>query len=633
MEFIINNILVIMFLPLWVSFIILINSVVSIAESKKLTTVLTLISTFVGIIFAVGIMFAASNSPNPLLEENYLWFSTGGLNFYLGILADKISALFLIILMSVSFVVQLYSYSYMYDEEKYNRYFIYLNLFNFSMAGLILSSNLVQMYIFWELVGVCSYLLIGFWIKKYSASKAAQKAFLINRIGDCGLLLGIIFLIYFSYSYLNITGPDFLAFTNMQNFAEQISGLTMNSVFNLICVFILMGALAKSAQFPLHVWLADAMEAPTPVSALIHAATMVAAGIFLIIRMYPMFMFSSVIMNLILIIGLFTAFITAYFALTQSDIKKMLAHSTSSQLGIMFAVLGALAPSAALFHLTTHAFFKAMLFLCAGIIIKYFADIHDMKKMGGLRNEIPICAICYFIGALALSGLCFSGFSSKEAVLTALYNSQPLWISIVFLLISFMTSFYIFKSYFIIFEGGKKSEVDTVKIHPVMNLSIIILLIPAIFSGFYLLKNNFETFINPLGLSVASGHNVKLIFISLFISLLGAAAAFVIVKKDRQNSFLPIILHKLSYNKFYLDNIYEFITKKIFGSIFKLLEIIDKYVVDGLVKLIVLIFRFFAWVVSKMQNGNFQTYIAYSILVTGIIMFCVVEFYFRLLKG
>lgn len=632
MEFITDNILLIVFLPVWVSLILVLNANSGFMESKRLTSFLTIASTTVGLIFSLCLMWNFMSTGAPSIEDKFLWLSAGSLNFYFGVLLDKVSTLFLIILMSVSLIVQIYSHSYMHKYKNFSRYYIYLNLFNFSMAGLILSSNLIQTYVFWELVGVSSYLLIGFWFKKHSASKAAQKAFIVNRIGDTGLLLGIIVLTYMSLTYLNTPAVDLLTYSNMHNIAEQIYAYTTNFGFNIICIAVLMGAIAKSAQFPLHVWLADAMEAPTPISALIHAATMVAAGIFLIVRMYPLFMLSSVVMDIILYIGLFTALITAFFALTQNDIKKMLAYSTSSQLGLMFVGLGVLAPSAALFHLTTHAFYKALLFLAAGIVIKYLNDIQDMRKMGGLRRKIPFCALCYFIGCIALSGITFSGYYSKEALLTAVYQKNNVFLLATFLLISFMTAFYIFKSYFMVFEGSERTELVHSKVPLLMNFSVLYLAIPSAILGFFLSKN-FETFINPLSLKVVEVHNPNLITLSLSVAGIALLLAFLVVKKNYYNNFLPEFMYKLSFNKFYIDEINNWLVKRIFLVGCRIIEIFDKYVVDGLVNFVALFTRFMAWIVSKLQNGNVQTYLSYSIFLIGTVLISIVGFYFWLFKG
>ncbi len=632
MEFITDNILIILFLPIWVSLVLILNETSGFSQSKRLTTFLTAASTFIGLIFSLFLMWNFVGGSGRTIEENFLWFSAGSLNLYLGVFLDKVSALFLIILMSISLIVQMYSHGYMSKDKNYSRYYIYLNLFNFSMAGLIISSNLIQTYLFWELVGVSSYLLIGFWFKKYSASKAAVKAFVVNRIGDTGLLLGIIALVYLSVSYFSNSGAELLAYSNMQDTAEMVFAYTDAFSFYIISFLLLMGAIAKSAQFPLHIWLADAMEAPTPISALIHAATMVAAGIFLIVRLYPLFIMSAAVMDTILYIGLFTALITAFFALTQTDIKRMLAFSTSSQLGLMFVGLGILAPSAALFHLTTHAFFKALLFLSAGVVIHYLGHIQDMRKMGGIRKRLPLCSICYLIGAFALSGMMFSGFGSKEALLSAVYEKHNMVVLITFLLISFMSSFYIFKSYFLVFEGEERTAITHSKTPLSMNGCIILLAVPSMFLGL-LLPNSFLTFINPLGLQVLVASNHNLVIASISISVIALMLSYMIVKTEKYNNFLPRFIYRLSYNKFYIDEFYNFFVARVFKMFCKISEFIDRYVIDGVVNLSALTTRFFAWVVSKSQNGLVQTYLSYSVFFIGSVLILLVGLYYWFLKG
>ncbi len=632
MNFVLDNILIILFLPLWVGAVFVLNSLVGFIQSKRTTAILTVLSTLVGLIYSSVLLFGFYNNA-PAYENSTLWFQAGNFSFYLGILVDKVSALFLFILMSVSIVVQIYSYSYMYKDQHFNRFYTYLNLFNFAMAGLILSSNILQTYAFWELVGVSSYVLIGFWYKNYVASNAAKKAFIVNRIGDSGLLLGIIILCYFSSIYSNSIGSQFLAFSSIPDLAEQVYAFTSSTGFYFICILLLLGAIAKSAQFPLHVWLADAMQAPTPVSALIHAATMVAAGIYLVVRLYPMFSMSSSLMETILYIGLFTALITAYFALTQTDLKKMLAYSTSSQLGLMFAGLGIMAPSAALFHLTTHAYTKALLFLTAGVIIKCMSNIHDMRQMGGLRKENPLAALCYLIGAISLSGLFLGCYFSKESILGAIFSSGDMVLTSIFLLISFMTAFYIFKSYFMIFEGEKRNNVFCSKTPFTMKVSIIILTLFTIFIGYFSVQAGFEKFINPFGADLQILHHNVMLIASISVALLGIILASVVVFAGKSTSFLPPLFYKLSLNKFYIDEINNFWVKKIFMGLCDIVEFIDKNIIDGVVKLIAIVTRGVAYIVSKLQNGNVQTYLSYSVFAIGSVLLTVVMFYFWLLKG
>ncbi len=632
MDFIANNIYIVLFLPIWVILVLLLNLMTDFVENKRLTSFLTMASTFVGLCFSIGLLFYFYYDKGTSVEDNSLWFSTGNTNLYFGYLVDKISSLFLFVLMFVSLLVQLYSHGYMAKDANYTRYYMYLNFFNFSMAGLIISSNLIQTYLFWELVGVSSYLLIGFWVKKYSASKAAIKAFIVNRVGDTALLMGIIMLIYLSVNYLQASGGDLLEYSNMQNISEMIYSYTTNQVYVIIGVLLLIGAIAKSAQFPLHVWLSDAMEAPTPISALIHAATMVAAGIFLVVRLYPYFMLSSTLLNLILVVGVVTALMASFIALTQNDLKRMLAFSTSSQLGLMFVALGIMAPAAALYHFASHAIYKALLFLAAGCIISTFGGVQDMRRMGGLRKKRPILTILYIVGAFSLAGLLFSGFSSKEAIYSAIQSKNNIVLSVLFLTTSLMTAFYIFKSYFLIFEGEQRSDVSLSKVPKSMYYSSLIL---ALFTVLFVLfdSNKFEMFIDPLGYKIQEYKNYFWLSIAILVPIISVLASYFIVSKNYYNNFLPKFIYNLSYNKFYIDRFYLFLVRVIFNSFCKVLEFIDLYIIDGLVRLFALITRGFSWIVTKMQSGNVQTYISYSIFMIGAILLSVVGFYYWLFKG
>ncbi|MCD7740559.1 MAG: hypothetical protein LUH11_04340, partial [Candidatus Gastranaerophilales bacterium] len=327
-----------------------------------MTFLLTLLSTLTGLIFSLVLFNSIRTPESAVLHNNFLWINTEDINIFLGTYIDSVSSTFLVILMIISLIVQIYSYGYMKNKSGFERYFILLNFFNFSMAGLILSPNLIQLYIFWELVGIASYLLVGFFYKNEDVSQSAKKVFIINRIGDFALLCGIIIFAYFSVTYMNQSSDNFLSFTDIENFHNQLESLTYPNVYNIICILFLIGAFVKSAQFPFHQWLIDAMKAPMPVSALIHSATMVCAGIFLIIRIFPLL--NKDLLNIILYTGITTAVLCAFIALGQTNIKKMLAFSTASQLGLMFSLIGLGEISIAVIYLVIHSFTKALLFLC-----------------------------------------------------------------------------------------------------------------------------------------------------------------------------------------------------------------------------------------------------------------------------
>lgn len=390
------------------------------------------------------------------------WAAAGNFHLNMGYTIDHLTALMLVIVTTVAFLVMIYTDGYMAHDPGYVRFYAYLSLFSSSMLGLVVSPNLVQVYIFWELVGMCSYLLIGFWYDRKGAADACQKAFVTNRVGDFGLLLGMLGLYWATGSFeFDVMGD------RLQTLVE--SGYLSAGLAALFAVLVFMGPVAKSAQVPLHVWLPDAMEGPTPISALIHAATMVAAGVFLIARMYPVFEGIPVAMDVIAWTGAVTAFTGATIAITQNDIKKGLAYSTMSQLGYMVMAMGVGAYTAGLFHLMTHAYFKAMLFLGSGSVIHGMEDVvghdtalnQDMRLMGGLRKYMPITAMTFLVGTLAISGIPpFAGFWSKDEILGSAFGANPLLWGIGWLTAG-MTAFYMFRMYFRTFEGEfRGNEMD-----------------------------------------------------------------------------------------------------------------------------------------------------------------------------
>ncbi|XGW00177.1 MAG: NAD(P)H-quinone oxidoreductase subunit 5 [Leptolyngbya sp. BL-A-14] len=383
------------------------------------------------------------------------WASAGNFHLSMGYTIDHLTALMLVIVTTVAFLVMIYTDGYMAHDPSYVRFYAYLSLFSASMLGLVISPNLVQVYIFWELVGMCSYLLIGFWFDRKAAADACQKAFVTNRVGDFGLLLGILGLYWSTRSFDFETIGD-----RLQDLVQ--TGALSGGLAALFAILVFLGPVAKSAQFPLHVWLPDAMEGPTPISALIHAATMVAAGVFLIARMFPVFEGIPVVMDVIAYTGAFTAFLGATIAITQNDIKKGLAYSTMSQLGYMVMAMGVGSYSAGMFHLMTHAYFKAMLFLGSGSVIHGMEHVvghnpayaQDMRLMGGLRKYMPYTGITFLIGTLAISGIPpFAGFWSKDEILGNAFTANPVLWGVGYLTAG-ITAFYMFRMYLSTFEGG-----------------------------------------------------------------------------------------------------------------------------------------------------------------------------------
>jgi NADH-quinone oxidoreductase subunit L len=423
----------------------------------------------------------------------YTWLSSGGIDFEIGFLIDPLSVTMMVVVTFVSWMIHIYTIGYMHDDPGYQRFFSYISMFTFAMLMLVMSNNFLQLFFGWEAVGVISYLLIGFWFKKETAIFANMKAFLVNRVGDFGFLLGIAaVLMYFnSLDYATV-------FANVGDHAQTTITIFGNepwSLMSVICICLFIGAMGKSAQVPLHVWLPDSMEGPTPISALIHAATMVTAGIFMVSRMSPLFELSETALSFILIIGSITALFMGFLGLVQNDIKRVVAYSTLSQLGYMTVALGASAYSAAMFHLVTHAFFKALLFLAAGSVIIVMHHEQDMRKMGGLYKIMPITWLTCLVGTLALIGFPgTSGFFSKDAIIEAvhhssLYGSDFAYYSV--LIGVFITALYSFRLLFMTFHGEQRMDTETWKhLHeapPVVTVPLSVLAIPSLILGAFLI--------------------------------------------------------------------------------------------------------------------------------------------------
>lgn len=434
---------------------------------RKPVAVLLLSCVGAAAVISYAVLFEQFSGAPPV-EHLFVWASAGSFSLPMGYVVDPLGSVMLALVTTIALLVLIYSHGYMAHDKSYVRFFTYLALFSSSMLGLVISPNLLEIYVFWELVGMCSYLLVGFWYDRDGAAHAAQKAFIVNRVGDFGLLLGILGLFWATGSF------DFQGIAD--GLAAAISNGTVPGWAALaLCLFVFMGPMAKSAQFPLHVWLPDAMEGPTPISALIHAATMVAAGVFLVARLEPLYAQFPSVGLVIAVVGTITCFLGASIALTQMDLKKGLAYSTVSQLGYMMLAMGCGAPVAGMFHLVTHAFFKAMLFLGSGSVIHAMEDVvghepvlaQDMRLMGGLRQKMPITAITFFIGCVAISGIPpLAGFWSKDEILGQAFNTYPVLWAVGFLTAG-MTAFYMFRLYFLTFEGEFRGN-DTAMQHQLM---------------------------------------------------------------------------------------------------------------------------------------------------------------------
>ncbi len=455
----------------------------------------------VGLSFLISLYLLINSLGDDFQVQNYnlySWAIVGNLHMDIGFLIDRLSLLMMVVVTFVSLMVHIYTIGYMHDDPGYQRFFSYISLFTFAMLMLIMSNNFLQLFFGWEAVGLVSYLLIGFWFKRESAVTANLKAFLVNRVGDFGFLLGIAGVVFFTNSldyYDVFSKVDLIASSEI-----KITDTMSWNAMTMICILLFIGAMGKSAQAPLHVWLPDSMEGPTPISALIHAATMVTAGIFMVARMSPLFELSETALAFVLIIGSVTAFFMGLLGIIQNDIKRVVAYSTLSQLGYMTVALGVSAYSAAIFHLMTHAFFKALLFLAAGSVIIAMHHEQDIRKMGGLKKYMPITYTTSLIGTLALVGFPGSaGFFSKDALIETVKYSHWLgdgmiyWISYMSVLLGvFITSLYSFRMFFLVFHGEERMDEET-KSHlhetpAVVTLPLILLAIPSVFIGWFTIK-------------------------------------------------------------------------------------------------------------------------------------------------
>ncbi|MEA5581549.1 NAD(P)H-quinone oxidoreductase subunit 5 [Nodularia harveyana UHCC-0300] len=625
--------------------------------------------------FSLALLWSQIQGHAPYLRT-LEWAAAGNFHLSMGYTIDHLTALMLVIVTTVALLVMIYTDGYMAHDPGYVRFYAYLSLFGSSMLGLVLSPNLVQIYIFWELVGMCSYLLVGFWYDRKAAADACQKAFVTNRVGDFGLLLGILGLFWATGSFdFGIMGD------RLAQLVE--TGSISNFLAIVLAILVFLGPVAKSAQFPLHVWLPDAMEGPTPISALIHAATMVAAGVFLIARMYPVFEHVPAAMNVIAFTGAFTAFLGASIAMTQNDIKKGLAYSTISQLGYMVMAMGLGSYSAGLFHLMTHAYFKAMLFLGSGSVIHGMEGVvghdpalaQDMRLMGGMRKYMPVTGITFLIGCLAISGVPpFAGFWSKDEILGNAFEINPLlWL--IGWLTAGITAFYMFRMYFMTFEGKfrgtdekiktqlktaaavpnfgpgamKQGELaandhghhsDTPHESPwTMTLPLALLAIPSILIGLVgtPYANYFEEFIFPPSetlsevLEKAAEFNSTEFYVmagaSVGISLIGITFASLMYLRRKidpaaiASQIKP--LYELSLNKWYFDDIYHRVFVLGLRRLARQVMEVDFRVVDGAVNLT----GFFTLVSGEglkyLENGRAQFY---ALIIFGAVLGLVIVF-------
>lgn len=566
---------------------------------------------------------------------NWLEFSPG-LSIDMSLVLDPVSVMMLVVVSFVSLMVHLFSLGYMKGEQRFSTYFSFLQLFTFSMLGLVLAGNIFQVYVFWELVGVSSFLLIGFYFDKPAAVAASKKAFIITRFADLGFLIGILVLGYYGHTLdIGLLIERISSNTSVYFSSITTAGFLGASALTWALLLVFIGGAGKSAMFPLHIWLPDAMEGPTPVSALIHAATMVVAGVYLVARLFPLFSLDISVMQIVTWVGAFSALLAAIIACTQTDIKRVLAYSTMSQIGYMMFALGVssaavednLGYTASLFHLFTHAFFKSLLFLGAGAVI-HFVHSNEMKDMGGLRKHMPITHACFLIACLAIAGIPpFAGFFSKEEILMAAFHSDKL-VYAIGLFTAVLTSFYMFRLYFSIFWQRENPHHDahhgegTVS----MKLPLILLAICTISAGLL----PFASWITASGSPMETHTDMLFSIAPVGLSILAILVAMRMYKKE--NDMPDRIaattggLYRAAKSKFYIDELYLFVTKKIiFPLIGQPAAWIDRNIVDGFMNLLATITAGISGWIKGWQSGRVQQYALY--FFSGIAVLAVLFIY------
>ncbi|MGG3561248.1 NADH-quinone oxidoreductase subunit L [Neobacillus rhizosphaerae] len=597
---------------------------------KEASSYVGILLTLASLVYSILVLFERFSEPTYVTKFD--WLTIGDLHLTAGFEVNQLNALMLFIVSLVSFLVHTYSKGYMHGDERFPVFYAYLGLFTFAMLGLVLSPNLLQTYIFWELVGVGSFLLIGFYFYKEEAKAAAKKAFIMTRIGDVGLFIGMALLFWEtkSFEYSDI-------------FAAVEAGKISTTMITLTAILIFIGAVGKSGQFPLHTWLPDAMEGPTPVSALIHAATMVAAGVYLVAALFPLFLASQTALLTIAVIGAFTAIFAASIGLVQTDIKRVLAYSTVSQLGYMMLALGSAGYVAGVFHLMTHAFFKALLFLAAGSVI-HAVHTQNIEEMGGLWKKLKLTGPLFLIGTLAISGVpLFSGFFSKDEILIAAWEGGHPVLFLLALIAAFMTAFYMFRLFFLVFTGEARGDQKHVHESPSnMTFPMILLGVLAVIAG-YVNTPWFGTFLGDWlvdGNETLAHHGhvegpVWIMIAATVVSLAGIFLAYMMYyKRSLARNWLSgtgDTLHTILFNKYYVDEFYQLTVVVATKAISYFLRFIDVFLVEGLVKGVVGIVQGLGQTGSKMQTGQVQTYgaVAFIGLALLAVIFALTGGYLR----
>ena len=551
----------------------------------------------------------------------YTWLTSGMLDVHIGLSIDRLTSVMLLLVTTVSALVHVYTIGYMQGEPGYARFFSYIALFTFSMLMLVLADNFLQLFVFWEAVGLCSYLLIGHWYERQSAVAAATKAFVVNRVGDFGFMLGLllVFTTFDSLDYATAFANVGPATAQVMNILEPVGGSFEVSTITVICLLLFMGAIGKSAQFPLHVWLPDAMEGPTPISALIHAATMVTAGVFMVARLAPLYNASPAAMSVVAVVGAITMVLGATIALTQTDIKRVVAYSTMSQLGYMMMACGLGAYAAGIYHLMTHGAFKALLFLGCGSVIIALHHEQDMRRMGGLKDRLPITYWTFVIGSLALAGFPLTaGFFSKDDILVSAWAAGPLGqvLSMFGVLTALLTAFYSFRLVFVTFWGPSRvDQQHAAHVHepsPTMTVPLVILAVLSIATGYV----GIPEFLAPVfegGDGAHGGGAMGIMLLATAMGLLGIGGAYYayVLHPSLPDRWAHQwrTAYEWSFHKWYFDEAYERgLVRPTFTAAAELWKRIDVAVIDGAVNGVARAIAWGAWFLRLVQSGQTQHY-------------------------
>jgi NADH-quinone oxidoreductase subunit L len=616
----------------WILLIPLAGSVVNLFFGRTLghKSAGALACAAVGAAFAIALaVFFQLSAAGVLRDSIYTWIESGSFRVAFSLQVDTLTAVMLLIVTGIGFLIHVYSLGYMAHDDGMARFFVYLNLFIFFMLLLIMADNLLLLFVGWEGVGLCSYLLIGFWHENHDNTIAGNKAFIVNRIGDFGFILGMLLLL----TELGRQGIWTLDFAELQKHAQMLSP----AMIGLITLLLFVGATGKSAQIPLFVWLPDAMAGPTPVSALIHAATMVTAGVYMTARLHFLFDLAPATLSLIAWIGAATAFFAATIALTQNDIKKVLAYSTVSQLGYMFLAVGLGAFSAAIFHVFTHAFFKACLFLGSGSVIHALGGAQDMRQMGGLRKFMPTTYWTYVVATLAIAGAPLTaGFFSKDLILWQAFSHGAFALWVIGLITAGLTAFYMFRQLFLVFHGECRAD-DHAKAHlhespASMTLPLVVLACGSIFAGWlgapeYLWGSRWDHWLE--GIFGAPEHhgsvNSEILVTLLTLAVVAVGIYLAYAKYGRTGAAIDraegSALYRLSLNKFYVDEFYDRVFVRPFTACSRFFaQFIDPWVIDGAVNGAAASARGLSWLWRGLQTGNVQHYVAGFLLGTLVLL-------------